>query len=354
MVVVGIDVHKRTHTCVAVDEVGKKISEVTVPAVAAGHRTALAWAAQFDTSVTQWAVEDSRSLSVHLERDLLRAGQNVVRVPAKLMAGVRSGARTVGKSDPIDALAVARVALREPDLPAATVDEDAHEMKLLVDFREALVGQRTSLINSLRGRVHQIAPERFIKSGILDRPKQQKILAHWLEDQAGLLAELALAEAADVIALTIRINDLHRRIAERITELAPTLLELPGCAELTAAKIYGETAGITRFASDAKFAHYAGTAPIPVWSGNTAGRVRLNRSGNRQLNAALHRIAMTQARIAGPGKDYYDKKVSSGKGRKEALRSLKRHLARITYRHLATDHHNQPKPTPGPTFNTAA
>jgi transposase len=116
---------------------------------------------------------------------------------------------------------------------------------------------------------------------------------------------------------------------------------MPGCAELTAAKIVGEVAGVARFKSEAAFARHAGVAPVPVWSGNTAGRVRMTRSGNRQLNAALHRIAITQARLDGLGKTYYEKRLSCGDSKTEALRCLKRRLARVVFNHLRTDHQNQ-------------
>jgi transposase len=108
---------------------------------------------------------------------------------------------------------------------------------------------------------------------------------------------------------------------------------------LTAAKLVGESAGITRFTDEAKFARHAGVAPIPVWSGNTAGRVRMTRSGNRQLNAALHRIAVTQIRMDGClGKVCYEKKKAESMSKTEALRCLKRRLARTVFNHLNTDH----------------
>ena len=113
---------------------------------------------------------------------------------------------------------------------------------------------------------------------------------------------------------------------------------MPGCGELTAAKLVGETAGVTRFKSEAAFARHAGVAPIPVWSGNTAGRVRLTRSGNRQLNAALHRIAVTQIRLEGLGQAYYREDGPPANSNTEALRCLKRRLARIVFHHLHTDH----------------
>ncbi|BCI83852.1 hypothetical protein MTY66_54770 [Mycolicibacterium sp. TY66] len=178
------------------------------------------------------------------------------------------------------------------------------------------------------------------KPGSLHRTKACTALAKWLDTQHGLLAELARDELADVMRLTEAINTLAARIGERVQKIAPTLLTVPGCGELTAAKIIAETAGISRFRSEAAFSRHNGTAPIPVWSGNTAGRVRLNRSGNRQLNAALHRIAITQLRIPGSaGQQYYRGRIADGKATKEALRCLKRHLSRTVYRSLHTDLH---------------
>jgi transposase len=339
MVVVGADVHKRTHTFVAVDEVGKQIGQLTVAATTKGHGKALRWArSEFGDDLT-WAIEDCRHLSARLERDLLTAGQAVVRVPPKMMAMTRSSARTRGKSDPIDALAVARAFQREPGLPVASHDEVSRELKLLVDRRETLVGQRTATINSLLWRVHELDPERAPKPRSMDLAKHQNALREWLETQDGIVAELALDELADIIELTQRAKGLEKRIAALVHDSAPTLLAMPGCGSLTAAKLVGESAGITRFADDAKFARHAGVAPIPVWSGNTAGRVRMTRSGNRQLNAALHRIAVTQIRLEGSlGKTYYEKKKSEGMSNREALRCLKRRLARTVFHHLNSDH----------------
>ena len=158
MVVVGSDVHKRTHTFVATDEAGRKLAEITVKADPKGHDKAICWAHERFGPDIKWAIEDCRHLSARLELDLLDAGEQVVRVPPKLMAEQRRTARTRGKSDPIDALAVARAALREPDLPVATHDEASRELKLLVDRREDLVAERTRMINRLRWHLHRIAP----------------------------------------------------------------------------------------------------------------------------------------------------------------------------------------------------
>ena len=344
MVVVGADVHKRTHTFVAVDEVGRKLGEKVVSATPSGHQDAVRWArARFGVEVV-WAIEDCRHLSARLERDLMAGGQKVVRIPPKLMAQSRASARTRGKSDPIDALAVARAFLREPDLPVASHDEVSRELKLLVDRREDLVAQRTSTINRLLWRVHELDPGQAPKPASLDRPKHRQLLGDWLAVQSGLVAELARDELADITRLTEVINELAKRIGERVRAAAPALLAMPGCGELTAAKLVGETAGVIRFKSEAAYARHAGVAPVPVWSGNTAGRVRLTRSGNRQLNAALHRIAVTQIRLDGLGQTYYRKRLANGDSTPEALRCLKRRLARVVFHHLHTDHHNRIQP----------
>lgn len=337
MVVVGADVHKLSHTFVAVDDVGRKLGEKTVRATTAGHLKVIMWAReQFGTDLV-WGIEDCRNMSARLERDLLTADQKVIRVPTKLMAQIRASARTRGKSDPIDAEAVARAVLREPDLPIASHDETSRELKLLTDRRDVLVAQRTSAINRLRWHVHELAPERAPAS--LTAAKHQQALRIWLETQPGLVAEIAHAELADIIRLTVEINTLARRLSTRTHELAHALLQIPGCAELTAAKIVGETAAVTRFTSEAAFARHTGVAPIPVWSGNTAGQMRLNRCGNRQLNSALHRIALTQARMTdSPGHAYYQRLRASGKTKRGARRCLKRQLARIVFKALLTDH----------------
>lgn len=337
MVVVGSDVHKRTHTFVAADEAGRKLAEITVKADPKGHDKAICWARERFGEEIRWAIEDCRHLSARLELDLLDAGEQVVRVPPKLMAEQRRTARTRGKSDPIDALAVARAALREPDLPLATHDEGSRELKLLVDRREDLVGERTRMMNRLRWHLHRIAPGDPTADPAPKAIKQAKTRQHltqWLADQDGIDARLARDVLADIDRITPVINGLEREIAGLVKARAPELLELPGCGELTAAKILGETAGIDRFANDAKYAMHAGVAPIPVWSGRTKGRVRPNKSGNRQLNAALHRIAVTQIRLGGPGKAYYDKRIAAGDSKTEAIRALKRRLARVVFQTL--------------------
>lgn len=351
MVVVGADVHKRSHTFVVVDAVGKKLGEKTVKADGKGHDQAIRWvhtafADQIAADLAaggvglRWGIEDCRHLSARLEIDLLDAGQAVVRVPAKLMAVQRRTARTRGKSDPIDALAVAWVVLRESDLPVATHDEASRELKMLVDRRDDLVKERTAAMNRFRWHLHRIDPTVDPKPKSLKQAKTrrelEKFLAELPADLDGIDARMAREVLADIDRITPMINALEREVTTKVAAQAPELLEVPGCAGLTAAKIVGETAGIGRFAHEAKYAMHAGVAPIPVWSGSTAGRVRVCKAGNRQLNAAFHRIAVTQIRLNGPGRDYYQKRLAAGDSKTEALRCLKRRIARAIYQTLKT------------------
>jgi transposase len=339
MIVVGADVHKRKHTFVAVDEVGRRLGEKTVKATTEGHVAAIMWAReQFGTELI-WGIEDCRNMSARLERDLMSADQKVVRVPTKLMAQTRKSARQRGKSDPIDAESVARAVLREPGLPVASHDEVSRELKVLTDRRDVLVAQRTAAINRLRWHVHELDPERGPAPRALKAAKHQRALAAWLDTQPGLVAEVARAELADVIRLTSEINALEQRLSGRADEIAPTLLDIDGCAQLTAAKIVGEAAGIGRFKSEDAFACHAGVAPIPAWSGASEGQMRLSRSGNRQLNAAIHRIAVTQIRMQdSAGHAYYQRLIADGKTKAAARRCLKRRIARRVYRALLIDH----------------
>jgi transposase len=161
MVTLGIDAHKRTHTVVAVDPRGRQLAVKTISTNTKDHHLAvLRWAQQLagEGESLLWAVEDCRHLSRRLERDLLAAGQAIVRVPPKLMAHVRDSARTYGKSDPIDALAIARAVQREPHLAVARLDGPDRDVRLLTDHRESLVNERTRAICRLRWFLHELDP----------------------------------------------------------------------------------------------------------------------------------------------------------------------------------------------------
>lgn len=335
MVTIGADLHKRSHTVVAVDEHGRKLAERTVRATPDGHLALLAWAREHFDDRT-WALEDCRHLSRRLERDLVTAGEAVIRVPPKLMAGTRRSGREPGKSDPIDALAVARAALREPDLPLARLDGPEREVRLLVDHRDDLVAERTRAQNRLRWLLHELSPGDEPAPRSLDRTVVLDGLRARLVDIPGPVARIARDLVARIRELTGTIDRLEREITALVAELAPTLLALPGCGPLTAAKLIGETAGVRRFRSAAAFARHNGSAPIPVWSAES-GRHRLSRTGNRQLNLALHRIAVTQIRLSGPGRTYLEKRMATGDSKTEAIRALRRRISDEVYRRMRHD-----------------
>jgi transposase len=338
MAVIGIDAHKQSHTLVAIDPTGRKLGEKTVPATTDGHHDALHWARTHYPTDLLWAVEDVRGLTARLEADLLAAGQRVVRVTPHLMAGMRRTARTPGKSDPIDALAVARVALREPDLPIARHTPATREIKLLIDHRADLVQHRTATMQRLLWRIHELDPLHRVKPGALGWTTTQDALSEWLADQPGPVAGIARDELADIIALTPRIVALEKQLALLVRAAAPSLLALYGCGDLTAARILGETADIARFKSEAAFARWAGAAPIPRWSGSTRGRQRTHKGGNRQINSALHQIAMTQIKSGGPGQQYYLHCKEARGSHAAAMLRLKRRIARSVYTRLRRDH----------------
>lgn len=158
-VVVGVYAPKRTHTVVAVDQLGRKLGQKTIATTSRGHASATRWVRSKFGGDIVWGVEDCRGLTGRLERDLIDEGFRVVRVPPHLMSRVRASSREPGKSDPIDALAVARAVLREPDLPLASHNPVSMELQQLVRRRDDLVNIRTGTINRLLGRVHQLDPE---------------------------------------------------------------------------------------------------------------------------------------------------------------------------------------------------
>ena len=297
------------------------------------------WAVRFPER--RWAVEDGRHVAGRLLRALIAAGESVTCVPTKLMAQARAGARTRGKSDPIDALAVARAALREPDLPTAHLDQECLDLRLLVDHRERLVAQRTANINTVRWDLVDLDPA---LEPVGEKMTTQKVLRRLIEAlgalPAGVRRDLAIEGTQEILRDTIRINQLERDITARVTPLAPALISLFGVAGLTAAKIMGEVAGIERFDTPAKLANHAGTACIPVWSGNTE-RHRLNRGANRQLNCAVHRVAVTQARRHPPAQALITRRRANGDTKAGAKRVLKRHLIDVIYRAMTQDAQNR-------------
>jgi transposase len=255
-----------------------------------------------------------------------------------LTAPQRRRNRTRGKSDGIDALAVARAALQEPQLEGPRAGEETlRELKLLVDHRDDLVAERRRAQQRLRWHLHELDPALQVPLGALDR-------AIWIDRVGRRLARLEQTTqvriARDLLGrcrtLTRAISELDRELETRTQTLAPRLLQLPGCGPLSAAKLLCEIGPIARFRSDAQLARHAGVAPLDASSGKHQ-RHRLDRGGNRQLNCALHRIAITQGRVHPPARAYLERKQAEGKSRREAIRCLKRQLARTVYTTLRNE-----------------
>jgi transposase len=331
MIVIGLDVHKQSVTAVAVDEAGRPLEEKVI---AVGSDELLDWAAALDDA-RLWAVEDCRQLTRWLERQLLSVGEDLVRVPPKLTVPERRAGRTRGKSGPIDALAIARAAIREPNLSRPRADERVYrEIKLLVDHREDLVDQRRRTQQRLRWRLHQLDPTYALPLRMLSRASRLERVSRWLaRREQELQVRLARELVSMIRSLNRAVGELDQELEQRTVEVAPALLELPGCAAVTAAKLLAEIGPVDRFKSDAQLARHSGVAPLEASSGKSQ-RHRLDRGGNRQLNAALYRIAITQARYHAPARDYLERKRSERKSRREALRCHKRLLVRVVFNTL--------------------
>jgi transposase len=342
MIVIGADAHKSSHTIVAVDgATGRELGQLTFSSRPESALEALLWAADLAPGGERvWAIEDVRHVSGRLERELIRHGQSVVRVPPRLMAGARPAGRLRGKSDPIDAAAVALAAIRAgiETLPVARLDGVDLDLRRLLDRREDLVAERTREINRLRWALHDMHCPIDVPARAMDRIGWTTKLKAWTARQTTVQGRIAHETLLRVRALTKDINAYERELDALARRHAGVLIDnLVGCGSLTAAKIVGETAGIDRFRSEPCYARSAGTAPVPVSSGRR-DRHRLDRGGNRQLNLAIHRIAIYQARGCPEARAFLERKQAEGKTRREALRCLKRHITRRIYTLLTTMH----------------
>jgi transposase len=333
MIVIGLDVHKHSVTALAVDGAGRPLAERVI---GVGSDELLGWAEALDGE-RLWAVEDCRQLTGWLERQLLALGEELVRVPPKLTVPERRAGRTRGKSDPIDALAIARAALREPDLSRPRPGEQVfRDLKLLVDHRDDLVDARRRTQQRLRWHLHALDPTFVVPLRMLGRCSQLERVSRWLaQREQEMQVRLARELVARCRSLNRTIAELDQELEQRAAAIAPALLELPGCAAVTAAKLLAEIGPVERFKSDAQLARHCGVAPLEASSGRTQ-RHRLDRGGNRQLNAALYRIAITQARCHPAACVYLERKKAEGKSRREAIRCLKRLLVRVVFNTLKT------------------
>lgn len=337
MVTIGVDPHKDFHHAVAVDRRGAQLAERRCDAVLDGFGQLLAWARTLGDQRV-WVIEDCRHVSGPVERFLLDHGEQVTRLAPHLMAQARTHVGQRGKSDPIDALAVARAALAHglERLPTARLAGTELEIRLIHQHHQRLVRQRTALINDLRWNLYDLWPEFKVAARRLNQPGvQQRVAGKLRAAERTARVRVARDELRRIRELTRSINLLIDELTQLVTRVAPQLIAQTGIGPITAAALIGEIAGADRFRTDAQLARTAGCAPIPVSSGRT-DRHRLDRGGNRQLNYAVHMIAISRIRFDADTALYIAKQRTAGKTTTEAIRCLKRHLIRRIWR-LLTD-----------------
>src|SRR5512140_2314011 len=255
------------------------------------------------------------------------------------MGAARKGEREPGKSDEIDALAVARAVVKDgiEQLPVAYLDEQAMEIRLLLDHREDLVAERTRTVNRLRWHLLELCPEleRSLKRGALHQARELDRVDRQLRKLPdGARVRVAREQVSQLRSLNRQTKQLQSELLELVKAHRPQLLAELGCGALTAAILIGHTAGFKQFRKPSSFGLQTGTAPIPCSSGKQTQH-RLNRGGDRQLNHALHIIAVTRAQHDPATREYLARKQAEGKTTKGALRSLKRHLARRFHKLLS-------------------
>jgi transposase len=335
VITIGIDTHKATLAASAVDELGRELAAATFANALHGHRRLLAWATRLGPE-RRFGIEGSGSFGATLAHGLLQVGETVVEVPATLTDRERRHLRRRGKSDPADALAIARVVLREPTLnpvmPAALADD----LKQLVGARDELQAERTRVANRLQADLLVLAPGYGEQIPNLVAARHLAAVGRLLGRSLAIRGQLARRRLARLRALDREIGDLEAQLTGLVAASGSSLPRLPGIGVLLAAKLLGETGDVRRFRSAAAFAAVTGTAPIPASSGQTQ-RHRLIRGGNRQLNRALHFMAIVQARTHPAARTYVARRQAEGKTWREALRCLKRHLADVVYRTMLFD-----------------
>lgn len=336
---VGIDVHKRTHAAALLDERGGEIDALTIANSPKGYRRLLDWLSDHDAQDALVGVESPGSYGRCLVGALAAAGHEVRHVPAWRTHRERHR-RGPGKTDPGDAISIAQVVLhKHEELGPALEPEIVRALGMLELQRRRFVRDRTQAIQRLRSDWTQLDPVAEAQVARCDRQRELRKLkrVHFGEGLAEQTAARCIRELArDVDDLNQRIAALDAEIADLLAEHGNPLADLHGAGTNLAATVIAQAGDVRRFRDASAFARFSGTAPIPCGSGQTAGRHRLHRGGNRQLNAALYRIAIVQARHHPQARAYLARKITEGKTPREARRALKRHLANVVYRRLHT------------------
>jgi transposase len=333
-VAVGIDTHKGSLAAAAVDALGRVLDVREFANDPKGHRSLLRWVKE-QGQPRRVGIEGSLHYGAAAASRLLAEGEDVREVSPSL-THVERRRRSKGKSDPIDAVAIARVVAADETLPSARRTVLLSDLKLLVDHRDQLVRARTQVANRVHAHLVVLRPgyEQVVPN-LRARRHVAKARSLVSRDRS-VRGELVRQRLADMLRLEAEVAETDRLIADKLAEVDTTLTQIPGVGPFIAAKILGEVGEVSRLRSKASFALLSGTAPVIASSGQTH-RHRLNRRGNRQLNWALHYIALVQSRTTPEAKAYLARQREAGKSHKEAMRCLKRHLSNVVYRHLVID-----------------
>lgn len=336
MITIGIDPHKSSLTAVAIDDRGEICDQFRVRVTRAAHEQLVRWAARWPQR--RWGVEGAGGLGQPVAQALAAAGEQVLDVASKLAARVRLLDAGHGrKTDPVDARSVALVVLRHPHLRPVRPEGRSVVLRLLTERRDDLVHERTRIVNRLHVLLRELRPGGAKRDLSTEQAAQllRAVRPATAADQTrrGLARDLI----ADLRRLDRAIRANEAALRAEVLASGTTLTQVLGVGDVLAAKVLGHVGEVSRFPSRDHFASYAGAAPLEVSSGEQR-RHRLSRAGNRQLNTALHMVALCQAHRPGPGQDNCRRKIAEGKSRKEANRALKRHLANVVYHRMITDH----------------
>jgi transposase len=332
--VAGVDTHKDSHAIAFVSAAGETVAQLTIPATRAGFKRAIETAQKLGEVV--WGIEGTGSYGRGFAEALVAQGYVVYEVPGLFTKRERRFGSRPGKSDALDARAIADVVLREnARLPRFEESDQQEAIRLHYDRRDRCVRLRTEAANRLRAAALRLAigplPSSLWTEKALKTVETRLVSMPISSYTAHALADEIRDACTEIRALNERIDTITRYLRPFVTRLAPELLTIHGVSTIVAAGIIGHAGNLRNYRDAAAFAMRAGTAPIPCSSGRRTA-VRVNPGGDRQLNRCLHTIALSQAHKRGhPGHEYYQRKRTEGKDHLAALRSLKRQLATVMY-----------------------
>lgn len=335
-VLIGVDPHKATNAVAALDPDGALLEHACFSTDRAGLRALERWGRRFPRR--RWAVEGSAGLGRPVAQRLVARGEVVVDVPAKLSARIRLlSTGNERKSDKVDATFTALAAHHGERLTEVSEEDHISVLRMLSDRRADLVKERTRTSNRLHGLLRDLIAGGAPRNLSADAAAAKLRSVRPRSVPARVRRQLASDLIVDMRRLDRQIADLERRIRPAVRQAQTTITKVFGVGPVLAARVIGQTGQTTRFPTKAHFASYTGTAPIEASSGDVV-RHRLSRAGNRQLNHALHMIAIVQIRHDTEGRAYYRRKLGEGKSDKEALRCLKRRISDAVFKVLVADH----------------